>query len=106
MRRLVHAIEAHAGRTTARLVRASGRLSSAGVGRGSFTAKRLGPSRGSRRLADPRIEAVAGVEASVVLNDCQLRLVEMADVVLGWIFRAPPVEGRPHAMLQSNRVAT
>jgi len=61
-------------------------------GRGASLKILLRPMGRLRRLPDARIEAVAGVEAAVVVRERRLGPVEMADIVFGRIFRAPSVE--------------
>jgi hypothetical protein len=61
--------------------------------RGPLPANRLGGS------ADAGIEAVAGIQAPVMANEGRLCLVQVADIVFGWILRAPRVQQCPHPML-------
>ena len=49
--------------------------------------------------ADPGIEAVAGIEISIGADQGRLRLIEMADIVLGRILRPARIEQRSHPML-------
>jgi hypothetical protein len=52
-----------------------------------------------RGSPDARIEGVARIQLFVVGHQSWLRIVKMADIVLGWVFRATQVEQLPHALL-------
>jgi hypothetical protein len=66
--------------------------------RGPLPANRLGGS------TDAGIEAVAGIQAPVMSDERRFCLVQVADIVFGWILRAPRVQQCPHPMLEFHRV--
>ncbi len=59
-----------------------------------------------RGPADAGIEAVAGIEAAVVVDERRLCLIEVAYIVLGGILRAARVQQFPHTMLDFRRVVS
>jgi hypothetical protein len=75
---------------------------------GKLAARPLSPRRGPVHalgsVTDSRIEAVAGIEAPVVLNERGLCHVEMTDIVFGGILCSARIQQFPHTMLRLERV--
>ena len=57
-------------------------------------------------VADTRIEAVARIEAHIVLDQRWFRIVQVTDIVLRWKFRAARVQQCPHTAFDLGRVVT
>ena len=55
-------------------------------------------------LADAGIALVARVDLAIEIRKIGLCLVEMANIMFGWIFRTALIEQRPDAMLESQQV--
>ena len=52
-----------------------------------------------RRVSDAGVEGIARIEASVVIQQCRFRGVQMTDVMFRRIFSAARVEDLPQRML-------
>src|ERR1700733_3672460 len=57
-----------------------------------------------RRMADTWIEAVARIQFQIVIAERRFGVVQMADVVFGWVFSAPAIEQLPHLVLDNHTV--
>ena len=57
-------------------------------------------------VSDARIEAIAGIEAFVVILQRRLRVVQVTYIMFGRIFGAPLVEKLPDLMIQSEPATT
>jgi hypothetical protein len=53
---------------------------------------------------DARIETVAGIKSLVVVDERRLCLVQVADIVFGWILRAARIQQCPDSVLEFERV--
>ena len=62
------------------------------------------PPRALRSTTNAGIKAVARIKVLVVIDECRLCIVQVANVVLGRIFRATCIQQLPHPMLQFERV--
>jgi hypothetical protein len=54
------------------------------------------PPHALRGATDPWVEAVAGIKLLVEIDQCRLRVVQMAEVVLSRELRATRVQQSPH----------
>ncbi len=52
-----------------------------------------------RRVPDAGVEEIARIEASVVVQQCRFRGVQMTNVMFRRIFSTPPVQDLPHCVL-------
>src|SRR4029077_755608 len=62
------------------------------------------PAHALGSAANAWIEAVARIKVFVVIDQRRLRIVQMAEVVLGWELRATHVQQSPQLMFQFNSV--
>jgi hypothetical protein len=52
------------------------------------------------------IEAVVGIKVRVMMDQIRLRIVQMAEVVLGWELRTTCVQQSPHLLLNLGELMT